>query len=84
MSVELEKVKLCQRLGPEELEFTEQSDIKAFPSRLPEHPIFRPVFTEDYAVKIARGWNVKASGSGFVTRFDVLKPFRSDSPKTFN
>ena len=33
------------------------------------------MLTEDYAVKIARDWNVKASGSGFVTRFDVLKAF---------
>ena len=26
---------------------------------------------EDYAIQIARDWNVKASGAGFVTRFDV-------------
>jgi len=26
-------------------------------------------------VKIARDWNVKASGSGFVTRFEVLKSY---------
>ncbi len=45
--------------------------MRAFPPRLPEQPIFYPVLTEDYAIKIARDWNVKASGSGFVTRFDV-------------
>jgi len=49
--------------------------MKRFPPRLPEQPIFYPVTTEDYAVKIARDWNVPASGSGFVTRFDVLGDF---------
>ncbi len=34
-----------------------------------------PVLSEDYAIKIARDWNVKASGSGYVTRFDVLTRF---------
>ena len=45
--------------------------MKAFPPRLPEQPIFYPVLSEDYAIKIARDWNVPASGSGFVTRFEV-------------
>jgi hypothetical protein len=40
---------------------------------LPEQPIFYPVLTEEYAIKIARDWNVKASGSGFVTRFLVRR-----------
>lgn len=47
----------------------------AFPPRLPDQPIFYPVTTEDYAVKIARDWNVPASGSGFVTRFEVARSF---------
>jgi hypothetical protein len=33
------------------------------------------VLSEEYAVKIARDWNVPASGSGFVTRFEVRKDF---------
>ena len=49
--------------------------MRAFPPRLPEQPIFYPVLTEDYAVKIARDWNVPASGSGHVTRFRVQKSF---------
>ena len=48
---------------------------RAFPPRLPEQPIFYPVLTEAYAVKIARDWNVKASGSGYVTRFRVRRDF---------
>jgi hypothetical protein len=31
--------------------------------------------TESYAVKIARDWNVPASGKGYVTRFRVAKAF---------
>ena len=47
--------------------------MRAFPPRLPDQPIFYPVLTEDYAVKIARDWNVPASGAGFVTRFQVMR-----------
>jgi hypothetical protein len=35
----------------------------------------QPVLNEDYATRIARDWNVKASGVGFVTRFQVGKAF---------
>ena len=49
--------------------------MRTFPPRLPEQPIFYPVLTENYAVKIARDWNVPASGAGYVTRFAVLSAF---------
>lgn len=62
---------LWRPVGPKELELIERADMKAFPPRLPEQPIFYPVLSEDYAVKIARDWNVLESGSGFVTRFEV-------------
>ena len=68
-------VTLWRPVGPEELTLIEAADMRAFPPRLAEQPIFYPVLTEDYAVKIARDWNVKASGSGFVTRFEVLKTY---------
>ena len=48
-----------------------------FPPRLPEQPIFYPVTTEDYAVKIARDWNAPADGRGYVTRFNVRSDFLS-------
>ncbi len=66
---------LYRPVGPKELELIRQSDMRAFPPRLPEQPIFYPVLTEDYAVKIARDWNVQASGAGAVTRFAVLTAF---------
>lgn len=46
--------------------------ISAAPARSAD---FYPVLTQAYAVQIARDWNVQASGSGFVTRFEVLKSF---------
>jgi hypothetical protein len=49
--------------------------MRAFPPRLPHQPIFYPVLSEDYARKIARDWNVRASGRGYVTRFRVSKAF---------
>lgn len=70
-----ETVTLWRPVGPKELALIEDSGMTRFPPRLPEQPIFYPVTTEDYAVKIARDWNVPASGSGFVTRFEVRKDF---------
>ncbi len=75
-----ETVTLWRPVGPKELELIEASGMKAFPPRLPEQPIFYPVTTEAYAVKIARDWNVPDSGSGFVTRFEVDKVFLSAYP----
>ena len=75
MTDRMETVTLWRPVGPEELALIKQADMRAFPPRLPEQPIFYPVLTEDYAAKIARDWNVPASGAGFVTRFHVRKAF---------
>jgi hypothetical protein len=61
--------------GPEELVLIEKAEMRAFPPRLLEQPFFYPVLSEDYAVKVAKDWNVPASGSGFVTRFRVHRDF---------
>lgn len=70
-------VTLWRPVGPSELRLIEEAEMRAFPPRLPGQPIFYPVTTEDYAVKIARDWNVPASGSGYVTRFRVRRDFLS-------
>jgi hypothetical protein len=75
MRVTPNTVTLWRPVGPRELELIRQSGMRAFPPRLPEQPIFYPVLSEEYAVKIARDWNVPASGSGFVTRFQVQRSF---------
>jgi hypothetical protein len=46
-----------------------------WPSRLPDQPIFYPVLNREYATRIARDWNVPATGVGYVTRFDVEKAY---------
>ncbi|MFN8075090.1 MAG: hypothetical protein U0Q15_06670 [Kineosporiaceae bacterium] len=66
---------LWRPTGPAELALVEASGWRRWPPRLPDQPIFYPVLNEDYATRIARDWNVKASGSGYVTRFDVLTEF---------
>ncbi len=64
-------ITLFRPVGPKEHELIKASGFRRFPPRLPEQPIFYPVVQEEYAKKIAREWNVKADGSGYVTRFDV-------------
>ena len=66
---------LYRPVGPKELELIRAADYQAFPPRLPEQSIFYPVLTEEYAVKIARDWNVKESGAGYVTRFKVREAY---------
>lgn len=68
---------LYRPVGPKELALIEESGWSAFPPRLPDQPIFYPVLNEGYATQIARDWNVPASGSGFVTRFEVDAEFAS-------
>ncbi len=68
-------ITLYRPVGPKELALIEKSGWKRFPPRLPEQPIFYPVMNEDYAIQIARDWNVPASGSGFVTKFSLSASF---------
>lgn len=71
---------LWRPTGPEELELVRQSGWRAWPARLPGQPIFYPVLNEEYAIKIARDWNVPASGAGYVTRFRVRSAFLARYP----
>lgn len=70
-----ETIELWRPTGPEEIELVRASGSRRWPPRLPDQPIFYPVLNEDYATRIARDWNVKASGVGFVTRFRVRRSF---------
>lgn len=68
-------VTLWRPVGPAELALMEELSMRGFPPRLSGQPIFYPVTSEEYAIKIARDWNVRDSGSGFVTRFSVARHF---------
>ena len=72
---------LYRPVGPQELALIRDSGWKSFPPRLPGQPIFYPVTNEEYAIQIAREWNVPASGSGFVTRFEVEEEYVKRFPR---
>jgi hypothetical protein len=73
-------VTLYRPTGPAELALVAASGYRRWPPRLPEQPIFYPVTNEQYAIEIARDWNVRATGEGFVTRFRVRKAFMDCYP----
>ena len=75
MSDANECVVLFRPVGERELALIRASSCRAFPPRLPEQPIFYPVVHEDYAVQIARDWNTRDGGVGYVTRFRVRAEF---------
>ena len=64
-------VTLYRPVGPAELALIEASGWREFPPRLPEQPIFYPVTNQEYASQIARQWNTRENGAGFVTKFEV-------------
>ena len=70
-------IRLYRPTGQKELDLVEQSDWKTWPPRLPDQPIFYPVLNEEYAIMIARDWNVKHSGVGYVTTFLVNADYLS-------
>ncbi|WP_213003230.1 hypothetical protein [Winogradskya consettensis] len=71
---------LWRPTGPTEVELVRATGWRRWPPRLPEQPIFYPVLNEDYAIKIARDWNVPASGVGYVTRFELDAAFADRYP----
>jgi hypothetical protein len=75
MGNDSDAITLWRPVGPEELALIREAQMRAFPPRLPEQPIFYPVLSEEYAARIARDWNVPASGAGYVVRFKVRREF---------
>lgn len=68
---------LYRPVGEKELDLIRAADWRAFPPRLPEQPIFYPVLEEGYAVQIARDWNTRDGGVGYVLRFEVKTEYLS-------
>ena len=71
----IDTITLWRSAGSKELARIKDSGLRTFPPLLPEQPIFCPVTSEAYATRIARDWNVRASGAGFVTRFAARRDF---------
>jgi hypothetical protein len=65
-------MRLFRPVGLNELRLIFETEMTAFPARLPEQPIFYPVLNVPYAIKIARDWNTKNEmRAGYVTEFEV-------------
>jgi hypothetical protein len=71
---------LFRPVGEMELALVEASGWREFPARLPEQPIFYPVLEEVYAVQIARDWNTRDGGIGYVLRFQVESDYLAQFP----
>jgi len=73
-------VELFRPTGRNELALVAASGFKRWPPRLPGQPIFYPVTNARYAREIAEKWNVRDSGYGAVTRFEVKASFMQRYP----
>lgn len=65
---------LYRPVGLFELQKLVRAELRAWPPRLPQQPIFYPVLNRAYATQIARDWNLddpESGFSGFVTCFRV-------------
>ena len=70
---------LYRPIGTKELELIQRRGNKKFPPRLSDQSIFYPVLNEQYAVEIARDWNMKYNEDhkGYVTRFEIEDAYAS-------
>jgi len=64
-------VTLFRPTGERELALVLDSGWKAFPPRLPDQPFFYPVLNDEYATQIARDWNTKDGGTGWIPAEDL-------------
>jgi hypothetical protein len=71
---------LYRPVGERELALIGESGWRSFPPRLPEQPIFYPVLNEDYATQIARDWNTRDGGTGYVLRFRIESTYLAQFP----
>lgn len=67
---------LWRPVGLAEMRLILESDMRAYPPRLPQQPIFYPVLNEGYAARISRNWNANEEPfAGYVTRCEVSGAF---------
>ncbi len=69
---------LWRPVGMRELALVFEADMKAFPPRLPEQPIFYPVLVEAYADQIASTWNTATDPfAGYVVAMEIPDDYGS-------
>ena len=71
---------LFRPVGQAELALIRANGYRKFPPRLPEQPIFYPVLELEYATQIARDWNTRDGGTGYVLRFKVETGYLGQFP----
>ena len=74
---------LYRPTGLKELQLVAAANMRAWPPRLPDQPIFYPVLTFPYAEKIARDWNSSGAAPdnlGFVTEFEISADLAAQYP----
>jgi len=76
----VELTTLYRPVGSKELALIRESGWHSFPPRLQEQPIFYPVLNEEYATQIARDWNTRDDGTGYVLRFEVEAEYLEQFP----
>lgn len=67
-------MKLYRPVGFLEMDLILNTGCRRYPPRLVFQPIFYPVLNEEYAIQIAKQWNVNDNNSGYagyVTEFDI-------------
>ena len=80
ISTDMPVTTLFRPTGENELELIRADGWGGFPPRLPEQPIFYPVLNEEYATQIAREWNTRDGGRGYVLRFQVDSDYLHQFP----
>ena len=69
---------LWRPVGMRELALVFDAGMRAFPSRLPEQPIFYPVLVEAYADQIASTWNTAEDPfAGYVVEMEISDDYAS-------
>src|SRR5260221_156071 len=71
---------LYRPVGERELALVRASGWRAFPPRVPEQPISYAVLDESHATQIARDWNTRDGGIGYVLRFEAESDYVSKYP----
>src|SRR5579863_10022421 len=62
---------LFRPVGNAELDLIRDRGWRTFPPRRPDQPIFYLVLEHKYAAQIARSWNTRDGGKGYVLQFEI-------------
>ncbi|MGB3619987.1 ADP-ribosylation/crystallin J1 [Ketobacter sp. MCCC 1A13808] len=73
-------ISLYRPIGPGQLQAILDSGSRRFPDRKTNQKFFYPLLHEAFAHFIARHWQLRNSGVGYVTMFEVRQSFVQDLP----